>query len=855
MKKGCGPLRHAVDSRVIALTRIGILLLLAASFAGAADEVINPYPRAVLSQQLLKAWEFDTWPDGWSLEKHLKPGDVEPGLLSLVSEGIDPILTSPPVAIEPRAVVKLRMRTLSPGPGQIFWVGQDHPGASEASRSEFSTEADGDWHEYTIECPFDYALRQFRVDPGVGPGEVDIDWIRVEQKRLHPLEIESVTVGKDSVVASVRNHAKRAIAAVVNGTLQTEIPAGQAVPATIPRKTGSGLITQEIRVEAEDLPPVVRVTTIRGDETVEADGGAIFVNDAVMLGPLVARDGKPISLDLIEKHDSEYLFESESEGIRLSLEISGNEIRYDLRSRDPVEGPVVRIRGGLEQGLLSGVEHLGKGERSSSKLDLRGPEHIRFAPDLSLITMPLAAFVTTGASVAMTWQDPAQTRTAFATPNFFEGTDDHRMALVGRDIRATIRVGAPFPGERLEDLILWAVRERGGLPARPEPPRSVEGQLRLCLDGFEKSVVAGEDGGWYHAVVPGHRNAPEEPKWFADHLSTIFRITGEVPEHPEIVYGGGHVENGAIYFVSGQTQQWLTIQRNRVKSLIETQQPDGSYRYGGENREGHFEDTSSGHCARPAQQLLAFAKATGDGDALEAGLKTLEFMKRFRTPRGAQVWECPLHAPDILASAYLVKAYALGFELTGNEEYRDLAVRWALSGVPYVYQWSNKPVMRYATIATLCATHWEAPVWIGRPVQWCGLVYADALLDLAPHDRTLDWPKLAEGILISAEQQIYTEGQSIGLLADSLTLESQQLHPFDINPSTVADLRLRIEGRPAGLFFAGDGDNRVVSPFPVRFENETLTFEPSPSRDFQILIGGERVIDVKPGQTSISLNE
>ena len=143
---------------------------------------------------------------------------------------------------------------------------------------------------------------------------------------------------------------------------------------------------------------------------------------------------------------------------------------------------------------------------------------------------------------------------------------------------------------------------------------------------------------------------------------------------------------------------------------------------------------------------------------------------------------------DLMASAHLVRAYTLGYEITGDEEYLDLAARWALSGLPFVYQWSDRPVMRYATTPTLCATNYRAPVWIGRPVQWCGLVYADSILDLAEHDETLDWRHLARGILISGEQQQYTGGNSRGLLADSITLGNQELHPYDINPTALVSL-------------------------------------------------------------------
>jgi DUF1680 family protein len=102
-------------------------------------------------------------------------------------------------------------------------------------------------------------------------------------------------------------------------------------------------------------------------------------------------------------------------------------------------------------------------------------------------------------------------------------------------------------------------------------------------------------------------------------------------------------------------------------------------------------------CADLAVPLLEHARYTGDRVSLEAALKTLDYAKRFRTPRGSQIWEIPLHTPDLLASARLVWAYTRAYELTGNREHLALARRWALSGVPFVYLWDRYPVMRYAT--------------------------------------------------------------------------------------------------------------------------------------------------------------
>ena len=136
-----------------------------------------------------------------------------------------------------------------------------------------------------------------------------------------------------------------------------------------------------------------------------------------------------------------------------------------------------------------------------------------------------------------------------------------------------------------------------------------------------------------------------------------------------------------------------------ARAIMAEQKPDGSFRYEGQYRRGHFEDTASGYCATRAVELLEAARLTGDAASLEAGVKALEFMKHFRDPRGAQTWECPLHAPDILAAAYLVHAYVRGYELTGRRDYLERARAWAITGLPFVYQWSDQPVMAYATIA------------------------------------------------------------------------------------------------------------------------------------------------------------
>ncbi len=113
------------------------------------------------------------------------------------------------------------------------------------------------------------------------------------------------------------------------------------------------------------------------------------------------------------------------------------------------------------------------------------------------------------------------------------------------------------------------------------------------------------------------------------------------------------------FLPTGKAAEWLTRLDHQAALLCQTQKPDGSFRTSGKYAEGHFEDTASGPCGRAAATLLRHARMTGNAKSLEAGLKTLTFASRFRTPRGAQTWECPLHTPDIMASGYLTMAHSL----------------------------------------------------------------------------------------------------------------------------------------------------------------------------------------------------
>ncbi len=541
----------------------------------------------------------------------------------------------------------------------------------------------------------------------------------------------------------------------------------------------------------------------------------------------------------------------------LTFTLEGDELQFELNASDNVFGPVFRPIGTQEQAVLSGVEYLERGEHSSSTADIETAEHIRFAPDPLLLTMPFAGIITDRASFGLLWDDPND-RVIFATPDFIEGKQpgdllQHRMSLCGGKVSGTLRVGPAYGKESgqetIEDAILWAVNKRG-LPELPRTYRTQDEQRQLNLAGLMQSQLKG-DGGWAHAILPDD-SQPFARTYGADYVSTVWQLSGQLPEVPVLVRGGSHLENPVAFFLTGKGQDWLDQANAEAAHLRSTQKEDGSFRYSGKYLKGHWENTASGYCGQFVYWLFEHYRRTGNPESLAAAIKGTDYLNHFRNPRGAQVWELSIHTPDIMGSGWCCISNVRAFEITGKAEYLRDAKRWAITGLPFVYQWDGitakkrpaggRPaVMLYATTPVLGATNWIAPNWIGLPVQWCGLDYAEGLFLLAPYENSLDWRKIAEGILIAGEQMQYTNGPSVGLLPDSWTLRTQTPNPFDINPCVLERLRRRMIGElPAvDIAVSPDGRSRVLAPFPIRFEGNTPVFESRGYGPFQILLNGE----------------
>jgi len=504
---------------------------------------------------------------------------------------------------------------------------------------------------------------------------------------------------------------------------------------------------------------------------------------------------------------------------------------------------------GFHQAIFPGIEYLDARDTSSSEADIETDEHNRQIPQRHQPTIPIMAIQ----QPDKLWLSLAYVRFDNVSP-FFDVPDRHfgtglpSMGVLfpggfhdpgslvpergyqlgaGLVLSTTIQVRGGTKGETvLAGIERWVLDHP--LPVVPERVTIFE-HARLAGAGFLDSA-AQSPAGFRHAY-PGEfpfQAAPDATlalSW----ISTVMqrRDTGlaarasdtakraKAALNPAASGGIGHVRTMAPALQYGDVNAYLDAARksgqNAVGQITNTgrvQYHKGKVDFARTSREQH----ANGNTGNVLQIALTAASETGDASLIKAAISML---KRSNTaysntvPRGAQTWEIPLHTPDILASAHMLRANVLGYELTGDREFFDEARYWAWSGVPFVYL--DRPtdtgrVGIYATIAVLGASNWVAPNWIGLPVQWCGLVYADALLDLWFHDRDPRWKLLADGIISSGYQQSWpavsgavisrTARERQGLLPDSFILESQQRSDPAINPATLLFPASRSMDRP-----------------------------------------------------------
>ncbi|VTS02707.1 hypothetical protein : Uncharacterized protein OS=Chthonomonas calidirosea (strain DSM 23976 / ICMP 18418 / T49) GN=CCALI_02122 PE=4 SV=1 [Tuwongella immobilis] len=584
--------------------------------------------------------------------------------------------------------------------------------------------------------------------------------------------------------------------------------------------------------------------------------------------------------------------------------------------RDLIFAPMVMLLPGngsfgakKSQALFAGLEYLDD-EPSSSEADLVGPAAIRRVPSPEKITFPLMTIAIENRWLAMTWDISPETAAYFDSPDRIFGSGSHAMGLLAPGAHPERRAdGEIFPylplamqpnqphkvnaivfagdGATIVPSVQRYLQLKGVPPFPPLPSR--EDYVERTIEGWLDTSLR-EGNQFRHATgVPGFAAQPAaDASWMLDWLSVQAKSKRDseraarfardsllgIPPQNWPYAKIGHLNYPLTGFLNGQALESTQSANGRANGLINRFDPQGTVLYSppGDGKldlsRTNPDRQASGFAGEIVANALEAAILSGQPETIQRAVVALSNLERFQNgvPRGAQTWEVPLHTPDILGSAHLVTAYVRGYELTGEARFLERAKYWAWTGVPFVYLRQPTPgqVGAYATIAVLGATQWQAPIWLGLPVQWCGLAYADSLWKLAAHDPNPIWKTLAEGITRSGIQQNYPEKHpSRGLLPDSFNLITQSRNVADINPGTLQPLAIRLydQAAPGVMQRLPQAKLWVIAPAAVAVTADTadrvdLLLHGWSKRPYQTVIHGlRRPPTVKINDQAVGLND
>lgn len=598
---------------------------------------------------------------------------------------------------------------------------------------------------------------------------------------------------------------------------------------------------------------------------------------------------------------------------RQVLAFEGPVVLAGERSRDPRK----------VEAIFPGLEWLTADEVSSSDLDIAAahPDRPRYSPHPNKVTIPAMSVQTRDATVSLYWDvrhrwDGTRDRPqpVFASPDRIEGTSAHRMGLVAPSsahgapenavldgssyayrlpanraltLTGIVSVGRPegrptAPGA-LAGVMGWFRWFKPDSPARA-PQGSDEAQIAWSMRAYMETLWDGEGRGWLPFL--GGPGIWRKPSYDPAYLYDLVEATRVLPDHPDTPRWRERVSQvwGKVTpttmdefgLAEGDALAALRGHASGLMGVLARQAEDGSFGFDADRRDtgvfrgydyhelGRPGEVELGLIARNAYVILRVARITGDRALYEAGVRSLKRMQAFRVPRAAQVWEVPVHTPDILAAADAVEAYIEAYRIDGDRRWLTEAKRWAEAGMPFVYVWNapGKLWMRFGSIPVFGATQYLGS-WFGNIVQWNGLRYAAALLKLHPLDSGtrwggLSWRDIALGITRCAMYQQSTNGENITLWPDSYHTITNVRAAWDFAPRLILKNVWALMGRseePETVMVTGPGgwQARITSLGTVseaRWEGQTISFSvrhPASMRGSVVVAGVTRPVNVYVG--------
>ena len=790
-----------------------------------------------VESQTLPKYDFVKTPlsNEWRSQHDIRSITQTEAGMEIDISGSDPYLYGPKADYPPGQLLwlKLRIKSEKGGTGQLFYFQKD---ASEEASVHFSCRK-GVWEDVRVPVPALGSDLFLRIDPPGVAGKCTISALSFEPRNMFK---EPDWAAPDLPRPTDPNFA------VTSGGLKMIVSSAQ-------------LNDFEIEVNGKKMAvgythAPIGVLTNRKPEWMERLFEKMLFSRARKMGDAIFSDLKLGEPDgTIWELTQRYAPSKTAGAIDVEIQWTVSKDREVLFLPTLVLFPGVGSFGATkDHAIFAGLEYLDRNEPSSSEADIRGPGSHRQVPDNLRVTFPLMGIQAEERYLGISWKQNPSIAPLFDSPDrhfhsggsvmglIFPGSDggnrEEGSLLPYEPVR--LKAGIPVTlnatiyggmGKGVVPIVQQFVSQNG-LPNLPKTGFDLEKYYSLASAGWLDSGL-GSRGKYRHAL-PGNfglgsaTDAAIYLDWLsqktkrpglAQKLSDASKLALEQSAPDDLAFGGvSHIRYPVGTLLYGHLEENLARAEREGRGALKRFESDGTILYrrdakGEDLGKTHFERHADGLTAPIVSTLLERASLCGSNELISEGLRLLDTLDRYENsaPRGAQTWEVPLHTPDILASAYLVKAYLLGYQLTNKPHYLAMAKHWAWTGVPFVYiaspnleksppefsgiganvkETKKDPVGVYSTIAVFGATQWVAPNWMGLPVQWCGLVYAESLTQLFKYDPNPIWKQLADGITLSGIQQTFPIGDDPlrqGLLPDSFNLRQQTQNDPAINPGTV----------------------------------------------------------------------
>ncbi len=477
--------------------------------------------------------------------------------------------------------------------------------------------------------------------------------------------------------------------------------------------------------------------------------------------------------------------------------------------------------------IFPGIEWLRSGEWSSSRNYMLAPLAERTAPHPFKVSSPVMAVSHEGDGIGLAW-DPLQPLTerrpmdvsyypqpVFSSPNAVEHADEHLMGLMLPSSAYTGRENDPMPGtvtpfhlmstisfkaevflvkgNSLDVMCNWV--QRNGLPELPEPRRSLEATLEYISECYDSNLWL-DNKSWgvrlQRDIARGDVQEASKPhKSQPVHMCRYLRTYGDTELGKSLAKKYEIASQNPYFGLDRRDPRYLDAlepseQTEYGQTLLSLQKADGSFVYEPNNPKspsyanesinhlpfaenlykplGFEGDTALELNVVPALHLLLLADSTGEDAFRQAAYRALDFCMPLVVPDGGDVWETPLHSPNLLATGHASIAYELAYRASGKAQYREKAIYWLRGLLPFTHLWQPKGIHDlYCTKPCLCATDWTTTSWVDTHVQWeviQSLALAGMLgIDWGEVDTEIDWHRYAEGIANAATHWILDESR------------------------------------------------------------------------------------------------